>query len=293
VKIEEVLERFLVQLAANGRAWNTTQQYVRHVRLLALYFREHQIEDLAHDDIARFLSSPSVTNMKDGRPKKATSMNALRSSVRNFCSYAHACGYTRGDPARLVQRARTGAPPPRAISPEEERRFFAALDGASGFEAERDRVLFGLLRRSGIRLSSVLALEVGDVDLDQGLIVLRKTKSGRVEHVWLSSAVVEELRPWIARRGAGMLFASRQGGALGARHAQRRFEGWWQLAGNTRHARPHDMRHAFALELYRRTGDVLLVKEALGHRSITSTLVYAIPGPDRLRESLRAGASAG
>jgi site-specific recombinase XerC len=49
---------------------------------------------------------------------------------------------------------------------------------------------------------------------------------------------------------------------------------------------PHSCRHAFALGLYERTGDVLLVQAALGHRAISSTLVYARASPERVRAAV-------
>ncbi|MCC7172994.1 MAG: tyrosine-type recombinase/integrase, partial [Planctomycetes bacterium] len=48
----------------------------------------------------------------------------------------------------------------------------------------------------------------------------------------------------------------------------------------------HALRHSFATSLYRRTGDVLIVKEALGHRSIASTLVYAQADEGRVRRAM-------
>ena len=73
---------------------------------------------------------------------------------------------------------------------------------------------------------------------------------------------------------------------MSVRHAQRRFRGWLRRAGVQRPASPHSLRHRFAMDLYRRTGDVLLVKEALRHRSIASTMVYARADRARLRAAL-------
>jgi site-specific recombinase XerD len=69
------------------------------------------------------------------------------------------------------------------------------------------------------------------------------------------------------------------------RHAERRFRVWVEKAG-IRRASPHSLRHTFATKLYKRTGDVLLVREALCHRSISSTLIYARVDAERLRRVL-------
>ncbi len=90
----------------------------------------------------------------------------------------------------------------------------------------------------------------------------------------------------MADRSPGPLFTSKGGQRISRRQAQRRFTRWLEKAGVTRSASPHSLRHRFALALYGRTGDVLLVKEALHHRSITSTLVYARADEERLRRAL-------
>jgi site-specific recombinase XerC len=73
-----------------------------------------------------------------------------------------------------------------------------------------------------------------------------------------------------------------------ARHVQRRLDLWCRRAGIERHVKPHDLRHSFAIALYRRTRDLLLVQAALRHRSIASTTVYAKCDEDRVRAALGA-----
>ncbi|MCC7169651.1 MAG: tyrosine-type recombinase/integrase [Planctomycetes bacterium] len=75
------------------------------------------------------------------------------------------------------------------------------------------------------------------------------------------------------------------GGLIGRRQAARRLETWLDRAGIP-HRGAHALRHTFATALYRRTGDVLIVKEALGHRSVASTLVYAQASEERLRRAM-------
>ena len=67
---------------------------------------------------------------------------------------------------------------------------------------------------------------------------------------------------------------------------QRRFGQWLEKAGIKRKLSPHGLRHSMATNLYRKTGDILLVKEALHHRSIASTMVYARADREQLRTAL-------
>ena len=292
MQISDALERFLLQLQADGRSPHTVDQYARHVRLLAAWLaqqgHEGGVAQIAPEDLARFLVAPTVRCTASGAPRKATSANALRASLRGFFGFLHRAGLIPRDPSTLVRRAVTAPPPPRALGPGEEERLLAALAQAQGPEGERDRMLVELMLATGIRLSSALGLETADVDLETGVLHVRTWKGGRVERVFLGAVVRARLAEYLASCPPGPLFPGRAGQRLTTRHMQRRFRSWSKLAGLPSAISPHSLRHAFAMRLYERTGDVLLVKEALGHRSISSTLVYARAGEQRLRAALGA-----
>ena len=292
MKILDALDRYLTQIRADGRSEHTAGQYRRHITLLATWLagRHHsgEVEEIDHETLATFLASPAARERPDHRAKKATSANAMRTSLRTFFRYAHEAGYTRSNPARLIRRALCAPPPPRAMSDDEAGRLLLALSKGVGPEARRDRALFTLMLGSGIRLGSALALEVGDVDLERAELQLRRTKGDVPTSVPLARSVRDQLRGYIEGRSAGALFPGRNGRAMCARHVQRRLALWCGRAGIGRHVKPHDLRHSFAISLYRRTRDLLLVQAALRHRSIASTTVYAKCDEDRVRAALGA-----
>jgi site-specific recombinase XerC len=104
--------------------------------------------------------------------------------------------------------------------------------------------------------------------------------------VYLRAELVELLTAAVGDRRSGPVFAGRDGGHLTPRHVQRRFEEWLRRAGIRGRYSPHSCRHSFALGLYEHTGDVLVVQAALGHRAISSTLVYARASADRVRAAV-------
>src|SRR5882672_8140593 len=124
MQIEHALERYLTQLRADGRSESTAGQYRRHIALLGRWLHKHvrcdAVEEIDHETLALFLASPRARTRPDGKAKKATSTNALRTSLRTFFRYAHDAGYTRSNPARLVRRALCGTPPIRALSDDED-----------------------------------------------------------------------------------------------------------------------------------------------------------------------------
>jgi len=286
----EALSKFEVQLLANGRSEHTMGQYRRHVRLFASWAREvghsGELEDVSHEEVALFLTSPGANSRPDGRKKKATAMNALRTSLRCFFRYLHEAGYISSNPGRLIRRAKCGQAPPRAFSEAEISRLLENLAAATSPEGRRDHALIHLMVATGVRLSSAISLEISDIDFESGMLWLHTMKGDQPERVFLGQGIQEHLLKFIGERTTGPLFQGNHGGFLSRRHVHRRFKAWCARARIPQLATLHSLRHSFATQLYRKTGDVLLVQTALRHRSITSTIVYAKPDEARLQRAL-------
>jgi integrase/recombinase XerC len=291
MSVLEALDAFLVQLQADGRGWSIAAQYSRHVRLLDRWLAERgydrDISALSHQRVAEFLASDAVRLRPDGRPKRATSLNVLRGSIRSFLRYAYLAGMASDDPGRLIRRARCSSPPPRWLSPEECRRLLAAISERGSAASKRDRMLVELLLGTGIRLGTALALTAADVDLRRRLLVLREMKGDRPDVLPISAEVGKALKAYLRGRAPGPIIDNGAGGALGRRQAARRLELWGAQAGLAGRVSAHQLRHTFARRLYDKTRDVLVVKELLRHRSVASTLVYAAVDRADLRRALR------
>ena len=284
MRLDHALDLYVQQLRADGRSEHTVRQYQRHVRLLDQWLGgQVRLEEVTHEHLARFLTADMARLRPDGRPKRATATNALRSSLRTFFAYAHAAGLTATNPARLIRRARCSAPPPRGLSREEQDRLLAVLGAAEGEAAERDHVLFELLLASGIRIGSALALDIGGVDLDRGELYLRSTKGDRPMTVYFNARIGALLRGHIGERVSGPLFESRHGQRVSSRQVARRLTFWCREAGVKGPAYPHRLRHSYGQRVYDQTHDPFAVMQALGHKAIASSLVYARPDPGRLR----------
>ena len=120
MRMAEAIERFTLQLRANGRSGHTVAQYRRHLELLARWAaaegQDGDLRQLDHGALAAFLASPVALTRAGGGAKKASTVNALRSSLKGFFGYLHRAGYLREDPSRLVRRAQCDAPLPRGLA---------------------------------------------------------------------------------------------------------------------------------------------------------------------------------
>jgi site-specific recombinase XerD len=182
--LEDGLQRFVVQLRANGRSAHAIEQYRRHVALLAAWCgtkgREPSLEQLDHEAVASFLASPQALQRADGRRKQTSTVNALRASLRGLFRYLHQAGHTQADLARLIRPAMGGRSKPKALLVEQQHRVVGALTAATGtFEDRRDRALFLTMLKTGSRLNAVLQAEVEDLDLVAGEFQLRRCKAGQ------------------------------------------------------------------------------------------------------------------
>ncbi|MEE9392628.1 MAG: tyrosine-type recombinase/integrase [Planctomycetota bacterium] len=272
---QDTFQAYMLQLAADGRSGHTINQYRRHLARFANWLdetnRPTEIHDIDHQDLAAFLASESATHDAAGKKKRPTSINTIRSSLKTFFCFVHAAGYAPRNAGRLIRRAICGDPPPRAMSESEELRFKKAL---KDHPCKRDRVLFRLMLQTGIRIGSALGLDIEDLDFENGRIWLRTMKGARVDAKGIPEPVSNEVSGYVDGQGRGAVFQGRDGRRLSARHAQRVFSRIVEKAGLGDWITPHCLRHTYATRLYEASNDLILVKEAMTHRSISSTVVY-------------------
>jgi site-specific recombinase XerD len=291
--LQDALGQFQVQLAADGRSEHTRRQYERHGRAFATWLAERRyptnLAKITPAIVAEFFSSDAAKLRARGGPKKATSANAMRTSLRNFFRWAHESGSAPTNAARLLKRARCAPAPPRALHLDEQHRLLDVLDKVEGAEAARDRMLVHILLHCGIRLGSALGLDIDDVDLEHHELHIRKAKGDRPAVVLMPKAVAKDLRAFLRGRNSGPLFlaGTKSDRRISTRHAQRRIAGWFAAAGITGRS-AHGLRHSFAMRVYEQTGDLLVTQQALGHAAIGSTVCYAKVDRSRLRAAVGA-----
>ncbi|MCB9877007.1 MAG: tyrosine-type recombinase/integrase [Planctomycetes bacterium] len=290
MQLQAALEAFQVQLAADGRSEHTRRQYRRHVAgLIAWLTNAHRpttAESITPQVVAEFFASDDAKSSCRGGPKKATSANAQRTSLRCFLRWLHESGTTTTNAGRLLRRALCAPPPPKALHADEQHRLRDALGAATGAESNRDHILIELLLGTGIRIGSAIGLDIEDIDLGHGELTLRKSKNDRPATAVLPKGTAEMLRVFVSDRTAGPLFLA-GGRRLSMRHAQRRIARWLTAAG-IRGRSAHALRHTFATRIYSTTGDLQVTQAALGHASIASTVIYARLDRARLRAAVGA-----
>jgi len=216
------------------------------------------------------------------------------SSVRSLYRFLVKEGTAESNPARSVAAPRRPRRLPEVL-PEAEVALLVEAPASKDPLALRDRAFLELLYSSGLRVSELVSLDVGGVDLAEGLVrVLGKGGMERVVPVGgparaALSRWLEEGRPALRRgpdrgRAGAALFVNYRGGRLTARSVGRRMERWVLAAGLPRHVHPHVLRHCFATHLLGNGADLRGIQEMLGHASLSTTQRYTHLDWKRLAE---------
>lgn len=145
----------------------------------------------------------------------------------------------------------------------------------------RDKALLELTYATGARCSEIVNIKLQDISFPERTI--RILGKGRKERLVLFGRKAEdalkkylkEERPFFNRRGnSDYLFLNFKGGSLGARSVQRIFEMFRQFLKIDRKLTPHKLRHSFATHMLNQGVDLRVIKELLGHKSLSTTEIY-------------------
>lgn len=226
---------------------------------------------------------------RTGRELKKTTQNYHILALRAFLRYLAGRGISSLSPEK-VSVAKTGDREITFLESEEVSSLLSAPD--ENFESGvRDMAILEILFSTGMRVSELNRLNIGDINFERGEIaVLGKGKKLRV--VFLSEKSIETIKKYLDERGyiqtkkseEEPLFLSKKGSRLSVRSIERIVKKYSLKAGLAKKVSPHTLRHSFATDLLISGADVRSVQSLLGHSSITTTQVYTHVTDQHLRE---------
>ncbi len=162
----------------------------------------------------------------------------------------------------------------------------------------RDWAMILLAYRHGLRASEVCGLKLADVDLKSGSISIRRLKGSlhTVQPLYQhrGQPLLDEqaaVKAWLRKRvddGSEYLFTSQKGGKLSRIQFFRCFQKVAESAGLSVEKRhPHVLKHSLASHLVSGNANLALIRQALGHRSISSTMAYIGTSDAQAAEALQ------
>ena len=288
-------EEFLSWLAVEkGRRPSTLAAYRRDLAAYYTWIGDRPLADVREADIESYIAKLRATGRAPASIARA--VVAVR-SLHRFCAVE---GGLERDVASDVAVPRVPAGLPKPLSEDEVVRLFAVVDTSQAF-GRRDRAMLELLYGTGMRISELVGLRLGDLDLDGGLVrVFGKGAKERIVPIgrmayealqdYLGTGGRSELEPerWARRGDADALFLNRRGGRLSRQGAWGAVRVHAIEAGLASRLTPHVLRHSCATHLLDHGADLRVVQELLGHASISTTQVYTKVSQERLREVYQA-----
>jgi integrase/recombinase XerD len=294
-RVERAVEGWLEHLdVERGAAANTLSSYRRDLARYTRFLLDRAVDDLTavrEADVTAF-----VTHLREGDddhpPLTATSTARSLVAVRGLHRFLVLEGVALTDPATDVRPPSAAKRLPKAISTSDVERLLEAASAGDTPAALRDRALLETLYGCGARISEATGLDVDDVDLDAGSVLLRG-KGGKQRLVPLGSFAREALRTYLVRsrpgfaaagKGTAAVFLNTRGGRLSRQSAWAVLRAAAVRAHLADTVSPHTLRHSFATHLLDGGADVRVVQELLGHASVTTTQIYTMVTAERLRE---------
>ncbi|HET7521698.1 MAG TPA: site-specific tyrosine recombinase XerD [Bacillales bacterium] len=287
--MEDDVKDFLHYLIVErGLAKNTVAAYRRDLEGYSAYLKKkEQIESF--DDVSRGHIIRYLMEMKDSG-RAATTLARHTSSVRAFHRFLFREKAVDHDPSVHIESPKTERKLPHTLSVSEVEALLDAPQANSPFGL-RDRAMLEVLYATGIRVSELVGLNVGDVHLAMGFV--RCIGKGDKERIIPLGKMASESLGRYLDRGRDALLKKKRGDALFLNHHGNRLtrQGFWKIlkglalkADIQKELTPHTLRHSFATHLLENGADLRAVQEMLGHADISTTQIYTHVTKSRLKE---------
>jgi integrase/recombinase XerD len=279
------IEKFLTFLKVQkGLSDNTYTAYQKDLIKFESYLKSESLdlEGFKRHEFRGFLADLNRQKLSN------KTINRILSSIKGFIKYKIRYGYIDSANILEVESPKTGKHLPKFLFEEE-------MDELISFECRkkedyRDRALFELIFSSGLRVSELTSLDIGQISSREKSI--RITGKGNKERTVLygekCSGFISE---YLKKRGEfypsndeKALFLNTRGKRLGQRGVRYILNRKTRQIALKKNISPHSLRHSFATALIRNGADIRTVQFLLGHSSIATTEIYTHLGLDELKD---------
>ena len=287
MRIDTAIDLYLSYLRVErALSANTIAGYGRDLAKLAVFLEDQGAQDPRELDLGR-LSAWQSSLAKAGLGPRSAARHL--SSVRGLVRFLVKEGAIASDPTALAARPRFGRKLPHTLGEQEMVRLIDTPD-VSRLRGLRDRAMLSVGYASGLRVSELVNLTFGDVDLARG-IVGALGKGGKRRLVPLGEVALDHVAAYLEARQAEsglvskVLFAGPRGAPLTRQAFWKIVRRYARIAGISFEAHPHQLRHSFATHLLRGGADLRAVQTLLGHSDVSTTEIYTHVTRDHVKKA--------
>ncbi len=282
-----LIDRFIDNIwSEKGLSRLTLNAYRSDLNLFARWLAQRDLSliNCSQAEILEYLA------YKVEQKSTARSNARLLSSLKQFYRYLVKTGQQQENPTELISTPKINRLLPDSLSESDMERLLQAPDVNSEYGL-RDRCMLELMYASGLRVSELVALELGQINQNLGLV--RLTGKGNKERVipvgeealfWLKK-YIQRARPLLIRNQvvSNALFLSSRGRGITRQALWQHIKKYLIKAGIKSSYSPHSLRHAFATHLLNHGADLRTVQMLLGHSDLSTTQIYTHIAQARLQ----------
>lgn len=240
-------------------------------------FSPEQVDRL---DISEFLADAVIIN-----DNKAVTRNRKLFACRSFYKYLLNYGIVEKNPAELIESSKTdNRLEPIYLKLKEAKKFIEAIKEHGGINQRRDLAIVKLFLYAGLRISELVNLDFDNIDFEDNSIKFYG-KGNKERYVPLHEDVIRSIKSYMKERNSikikdrdarQAIFISRHGRRISPRTIQLFVKKYAKKAGLSRAEKitPHKLRHTFASTLYKKTKDIKILQDLLGHENLSTTQIY-------------------
>lgn len=242
-----------------------------HFKAYFTYLRERGKYTAVVSDRSIAKNNPNARTDKGEQISDTTLANYQR-NIKAFFNWLYRERVIRVNPVIDMRNIKPTRKVKALLSENEISLFFRAFD-VSTFVGFRDWTLARLILDTGARIGEILAIVPADIDLRNGALLLRETKSGKERFVYFSKKMARNLKSWLEYRerytDVPYVFPTTRGNRMDSRTVNRSFKRHSSLVGLD--VQPHQLRNNFAKYYLLNGGDWATLSRILGHSSIEVT----------------------
>jgi len=285
--VDPLITRFLDAVwMERGLSSNTLAAYRADLVALARWLaaRHVALPKTGRADLMDFIAA----RVHGGARPRSTARQL--SSFRRFFRYLIREALIAEDPTAQIAMPKIGRSLPRSLSEAEVEALLAAPAVADPL-GHRDRTMLEVLYATGLRVSELVHLKLGQVNMNQGVIrVLGKGNRERLIPLgeeamrWLKTFIDGARADILLDRSTDFLFPTRRGDRMTRQAFWHIIKRYARKAAVDRDLSPHTLRHAFATHLLNHGADLRVVQMLLGHSDLSTTQIYTHVARERLKE---------
>ncbi len=215
-----------------------------------------------------------------GAGKSPATITRCTASLKSFYAYMLGRGAVKTNPAKNVAALKVERKCPEILTSKEVE-LFLEQPKCVDEKGYRDHAMLELLYATGIRVSELIGLDVGDVNLAGGFIRCRSKTRERIIPLYRTAIkalkdYITDIRPRIiSGPDEQALFVNMNGGRMSRQGFWKIIKYYQEKAEISKDITPHTLRHSFAVHLLENGADLRSIQEMLGHADISSTQIYA------------------